>query len=244
MRTAKADLQDTLTAGCKPWNNCDADTPEKLTALIEQRKPKYIFFFHWNWIVPDEIIDNYECVCFHMTDLPYGRGGSPLQNLILRGHKTTKLTALRMTKEVDAGPIYCQRELSLHGTAEQIYTRATCMAEEMMEYVTKTEPKPQEGEVTEFKRRTPAESRLPPGLSPEQVYDFIRMLDAETYPKAFIHYRGYRIEFQRAVLEDGKVTAEAVITEEEDNESISGVISPGRRGLGMRRHNREARRRG
>ncbi len=26
----------------------------------------------------------FECVCFHMTDVPYGRGGSPLQNLIIR----------------------------------------------------------------------------------------------------------------------------------------------------------------
>ncbi len=37
----------------------------------------------------------------HMTDVPYGRGGSPLQNLIARGHTSTKLTAMRMTAEVD-----------------------------------------------------------------------------------------------------------------------------------------------
>lgn len=47
-------------------------------------QPDYIFLPHWSYIIPREITDNWECVVFHMTDLPYGRGGSPLQNLIVR----------------------------------------------------------------------------------------------------------------------------------------------------------------
>ena len=73
---------------------------------IRSINPKYIFFPHWSWIVPQEITNNYDCVCFHMTDLPYGRGGSPLQNLIIRGHKTTKITALKMIQELDTGDVY------------------------------------------------------------------------------------------------------------------------------------------
>ena len=53
--------------------------------------PEYIFLPHWSWIIPEEIYNNFECVVFHMTDLPFGRGGSPLQNLILRGIKKQKL---------------------------------------------------------------------------------------------------------------------------------------------------------
>ncbi len=83
------------------------DTPEALTlSALEEFGPRYAFFLHWSWKVQREIIENFECVCFHMSDLPYGRGGSPLQNLVLRGHRATKLTALRMTQELDAGPIY------------------------------------------------------------------------------------------------------------------------------------------
>ena len=44
-----------------------------------------------------------------MTDLPYGRGGSPLQNLILKGKKTTKITAFKMIDKIDAGPIYLKK---------------------------------------------------------------------------------------------------------------------------------------
>lgn len=35
--------------------------------------PLFVFFPHWSWIIPQEIYDNFECVVFHMTDLPFGR---------------------------------------------------------------------------------------------------------------------------------------------------------------------------
>ena len=67
---------------------------KKLTIrYVKSIKPKYIFFPHWSKRVDSKIINNYECVCFHETDLPYGRGGSPVQNLIIRNHKKTKITA-------------------------------------------------------------------------------------------------------------------------------------------------------
>ena len=45
-------------------------------------KPKYIFFPHWSYKVKDKIINKYNCICFHTAPLPFGRGGSPIQNLI------------------------------------------------------------------------------------------------------------------------------------------------------------------
>lgn len=56
---------------------------------IKKMKPRYVFS-HWSWMIPKEIWSNFNCVVFHMTDLPYGRGGAPLQNLIVRGHKKIK----------------------------------------------------------------------------------------------------------------------------------------------------------
>ena len=58
-----------------------------------------------------------------MTDLPYGRGGSPLQNLIIRGHRDTQLTALKCEENVDEGPVYAKTPLSLSGSAEEILAR-------------------------------------------------------------------------------------------------------------------------
>ena len=104
---------------------------------------RYVFFLHWSKKIPEDFFDSTECVCFHMTDVPYGRGGSPLQNLIARGHRKTKLTALRMTKEFDAGPVYLKEDLSLEGsTAEEIFIRASKLSCELALKIVDGEPQP------------------------------------------------------------------------------------------------------
>lgn len=183
--------------------------------FIEKIAPRYIFFPHWNWIVPNEILSKYESVCFHMTDVPYGRGGSPLQNLIIRGHKETKLTALQMTNDLDAGPVYFKDSLSLHGSAHDIFNRAASQIMKLAFKIAETNPAPKEqtGEVTVFNRRRPSDSEIPEEMSTEQLYDFIRMLDAETYPKAYISSKGYRFNFDEANLSPaGNLSARVTIT--------------------------------
>ena len=46
---------------------------------IESFEPDIIFLPHWSAFIPSVIYDKYETIVFHMTDLPYGRGGSPLR---------------------------------------------------------------------------------------------------------------------------------------------------------------------
>jgi len=149
-----------------------------------------------------------------MTDVPFGRGGSPLQNLIVRGHRRTKLTALRMVEDFDAGPVYFKEELCLEGNAEEIYIRASYLSAEMIHRIILEHPKPQPqtGESVIFKRREPQESRIPELPSLQGLYDFIRMLDAEGYPRAFIKHSGFCYEFTRAAYYDGKIVADVTIT--------------------------------
>lgn len=189
------------------------ESPEALSEALEQEKPRYIFFLHWNWKVPKQIWSGYECVCFHMTDVPYGRGGSPLQNLIARGHKNTKLTALRMAEDVDSGPVYIKKTLALDGRAEDIYVRAGKLSFEIIREMIQTElsPTPQEGEVVTFKRRVPEQSQLPSEGSVEALYDHIRMLDAEGYPAAFLNFGKFRLDFTDAKIENEKVHASVTI---------------------------------
>lgn len=44
----------------------------------------------------------------------------------------------------------------------------------------------QQGDVVNFKRRSPAESQIAGLNSLPSLYDFIRMLDADGYPPAFL----------------------------------------------------------
>ena len=218
-----------LVVGAKSWNRriygkylaqmagewaFISNKDEMSIEIIERFSPRYIFFLHWPWIVPEEITNNFECVCFHMTDVPYGRGGSPLQNMIVRGHRSTKLTALRMMPELDAGPVYLKKDLSLEGGAEEIYMRAAHLSfEMMMQIVAKgIQPVAQTGKPTFFKRRKPLESRIPNLKDLGPLHDFIRMLDAEGYPKAFLEYEGFRFEFSRACLYNERIHADVTIT--------------------------------
>ena len=165
---------------------------------ISNFQPDFIFFPHWSYIIPEEIYSKYNCVVFHMTDLPYGRGGSPLQNLIVNGLEETKISAIKVVKELDAGPIYMKYPLSLYGSAEEIYMRASKIIFQKMipEIITKSiVPVEQEGEIVAFKRRKPEDGELLPTMSLDTAYDYIRMLDAEGYPNSFIQYGNLKLYF-------------------------------------------------
>lgn len=157
-----------------------------------------------------------------MTDVPYGRGGSPLQNLISRGHKTTMLTALRMSETLDAGPVYFKRPLELDGSAEKIFRRASDLSIQMMAEIVGREPKPvpQEGKVTVFTRRKPHQSELPQNPTAETLYDHIRMLDAPDYPHAFLRYGSWLARFTEAQLDGNSVEARVRFEKSEPDEAL------------------------
>jgi len=198
-----ADLHEKLnnTFGSDEFNLIN--NPNNLEATIDNFKPDKIFIPHWSHFIKPEIYEKYECIVFHMTDLPYGRGGSPLQNLIVRGKTETKISALRVVKELDAGAIYLKEDLELYGTAQEIYFRANSIIESMIENIieNKLTPLPQEGKAVNFKRRSPEMSNIIQTDTIDQIYNFIRMLDADGYPHAYIETEFLKLEFTGAKVE-------------------------------------------
>ena len=180
---------------------------------IKEYLPNYIFVLHWSEYIPKSIFENYETIIFHMTDLPYGRGGSPLQNLITRGHKSTTISAIRCTDKLDAGDIYHKVSLDLHGNAQEILERASVKIMKMINFIleNKPNPTPQKGEVVLFKRRTPNESNIAFLSNINKIYDYIRMLDGEGYPPAFLETQNVRIEFSGAKLTDNTIDAKVKV---------------------------------
>ena len=213
----------------KKWNSDLAKNLSNLTGdkwiLISEKENfnkdylteigvKKIFIPHWSFLIPSSIYDNFECILFHITDLPYGRGGSPLQNLIVRGHKKTKISAIKVNAGLDAGEIYMKKDLSLHGSAQSIFERANDVIFKMILEIIKLNPllKKQTGKVYNFKRRTPDMSNIKDLEKLEEIYNYIRMLDAEGYPKAFLETEFFKFEFDGANLrENGIVSANVKI---------------------------------
>jgi methionyl-tRNA formyltransferase len=209
---------DTVVAalGARPgWTVHAVRGPDGLSVeALERVAPDWVLFPHWSWRVPVEVYERFRCVIFHMTDVPYGRGGTPLQNLIVRGHTDTVMTAMQCVAEMDAGPVYLKRSFPLHGTAEEILLRAadlvTAMAIELVEHP--RDPVAQEGHVTQFARRTPADSRLNGDEPLSSVFDHIRMLDADGYPRAFVDVGDLRFEFSRATRRAEEILADVRIS--------------------------------
>ncbi len=210
----------------KKWQNkydihLITDKRDLSVEFLEKAKPIYVFFPHWSWIIPTEIYRRFECVVFHTADLPYGRGGSPLQNLIIRGIKWTKVSAIKVDGGLDTGPIYLKKDVFIGlGSAEEIFIEISkIIFEEIIPEILENRPKPvpQTGEILEFKRRKPEESNLAQFKTEDllRIYDFIRMLDAEGYPKAFLRLGPFKIIFLEAHLKIDRICGRFEIIKED-----------------------------
>lgn len=225
-----------LVCGCTPWARRVFDkrlsklpgtwqyvaSPEELDYWVIPGW-SFIFFLHWRWKVPKEITDRYECIGFHLGELPSQGGGSPVQWRILEAIDggTATLSMFRMTTDLDAGPTIGRAMILLDGTAEAVYARCMDAAAAHIEgllarphwYI----PQEKTGEPHTYPRRRPEESRIPLDFPNQRLlgnlYDHIRCVDAEGYPHAFLDYGGLRFTFRRAVEYDGRIEADVTITE-------------------------------
>lgn len=189
----------------------------KLTySYISKLKPKLIFFPHWSNKVSNKIILNFKCICFHETDLPYGRGGSPIQNLIIRGRKKTSISAFIMNNKLDSGDLISMKKkmLSLDGSAQQIYERSSKIIFEMIKEIVKMKKIisfKQKGRVTKFKRLS-NNSEINTNINQlDKIYDHIRMLDAKTYKNAFIKKENLKITFSNVKKMKNKLSLTGII---------------------------------
>lgn len=190
---------------------------KKLTySNISKIKPKLIFFPHWSNKVSSKIILNFKCICFHETSLPYGRGGSPIQNLIIRGKKKTSISAFIMNNKLDSGDLISikKKTLSLNGSAQQIYERSSKIIFEMIKEIInmkKIISFKQKGKVINFKRLK-NNSEINTKINKlDKIYDHIRMLDAKTYKNAFIKKENLKITLSNVKKMKHKLTLTGII---------------------------------
>jgi methionyl-tRNA formyltransferase len=109
--------------------------------------------------------------------------------------------------------VYLKRPLSLAGTAEEILQRASALTQKMIVDIVKQRPVPlpQKGDVVEFKRRRPEHGDIATLGEFRQIYDYIRMLDAQGYSPAFFKTEHFHFEFSDAQLGDEFIEAKVRI---------------------------------
>ena len=64
----------------------------------------------------DVLILNERNIVVHASDLPAGRGWSPLSWQVLEGRAQIPITLFECRKQVDSGDIYLQRHIQLNGS--------------------------------------------------------------------------------------------------------------------------------
>jgi methionyl-tRNA formyltransferase len=69
-------------------------------------------------LIPPEIIDLFPrgIINIHPSLLPKLRGSTPVESAILEGLDETGVSLMRLSAEMDAGPVYAQKKVMLNGT--------------------------------------------------------------------------------------------------------------------------------
>ena len=171
--------------------------------------PDLVFFYGWSDIIAADLIEKYKCLMLHPSPLPKYRGGSPIQNQIIRGEIDSAVTIFLMDNGIDTGPIAGQNYLSLKGSLDDIFNRIETIGYELTKDILLN------GLALKTQDHTSATSftRLSPNMSEITIEELtlqsslylsnkIRMLQYP-YPNAFLKTSdGKKLVFKLVGVED------------------------------------------
>lgn len=140
----------------------------------------------------------------HASDLPKGRGFSPLTWQIIEGHNDIPVCLLHASHTVDAGNVIYRDWLHFEGhelideMRNQLGTKSNELCLRFVNEPTPPLGAPQVGEPTVYRRRTRADSELDPSRPLVEQFSLLRTVDNERYPAFFnLHGRRYRIRIDK-----------------------------------------------
>jgi len=131
----------------------------------------------------------------HSSDLPHGKGWSPLTYQILEGKNEIVNTLFEAVDAVDAGNIYLQNIMRFDGyelLGELHDIQGKKINELVLEFVSKYPnivARKQEGKESFYKKRGSRDSELDISKTIAEQFDLLRVVDNEKYP-AFFKHRG------------------------------------------------------
>lgn len=172
-----------------------------LNKKILRLVPDMIFFYGWSWIIKEKIFNKFDCFMLHPSPLPKYRGGSPIQNQIIRGEKKSAVSIFKINEIIDGGDIYFQKKISLVGSLTEIFHRivkhGTNGTLKILNTKKKIKIKKQNhNKASFFKRRKPNQSEITiseiKNKSSEYIFNKIRMLE-DPYPNAYIKLKNKKL---------------------------------------------------
>jgi len=164
------------------------------------RPGDFCFYLSCGQIVPAGIRSLYRHnLVVHESDLPRGKGWSPLSWQIVEGNNRIPVTLLEAAENVDSGAIYAQQWIEFQGhelidelRAEQAKASIALCTQFVRDYPQILgHARDQVGAESSYRRRRGADSELDASRSIAAQFDLLRVVDNQRYP-AFFVYRGHR----------------------------------------------------
>jgi methionyl-tRNA formyltransferase len=134
-------------------------------------------------------------IVVHESDLPKGKGWSPLTWQVLGNKNKIPITLLGVDSKIDSGEIYLQELMSFEGHelidemrhVQSKYTFNLCL-KFIDRYPSILEKgRLQEGKSSFYKRRLPINSQLMPNKTISEQFNLLRTVDNNSYPAFFFH---------------------------------------------------------
>lgn len=135
-------------------------------------------------------LNNFNLVV-HESDLPQGKGWSPVTWQILEGKNNIPVTLFEATDSIDSGQIYSQEFINLNGTEllNEIKHQQGIVTQSLILKFIGSLPvikgKKQRGEESFYPRRRLEDSRLDIHKNLYEQFDLMRVCDNERYPAHF-----------------------------------------------------------
>lgn len=165
-------------------------------------KQDILFILGYTKILPTTFLNkNRFNLVIHESNLPEGRGFSPVQWQILKGINKIPVLLLEATKDVDEGDIYGSTYINLQGHElfEEIReAQADATKTVIKDFLTsfpKIEPIPQTGEASYFRKRNRIDDKLDLNLSISKQFNKLRVANNEKYP-CYFEMNGYKYELK------------------------------------------------
>jgi len=166
----------------------------------------FLFLISCHEIIKDNIIDKYENVLvLHASNLPNGKGWSPLVWQILQGKEEITLSLIEANKRVDTGRIWLQKKMKfykhqLHGEINKIlFESEIFLINKALKEYKNIKPKKQKkiSNIEIYEKRNPKDSELDINKNLKSQFNLLRISDPERYPAYFkIHGKKFKITIE------------------------------------------------
>jgi methionyl-tRNA formyltransferase len=159
---------------------------------------KIVFILSYFKIIKKEFLEKHSHnIVVHGSDLPKGRGWSPILWQILEGKNEIPITLFEANEGVDDGDIYFKDKIMFEGhelsgeIREKQATKTMEMCFRFLDNYDNLKAEKQIDKSIYYRKRNPLDSELDIEKSLKEQFNLLRIVNNAEYP-AFFYYKGYK----------------------------------------------------